>query len=597
MGETILNSGVAVRIPRRCYLTFLSNKAFWLRLLKAAKISGMRDPSLEALLAQRGAVTRIATALGISTAAVSQWKRVPDDRVAEVARALNLPTEQVRPDLGPQAATLTTIESPRREGPLLRMATRPPLRRRRRTKIIATLGPASSSPEVIERLVRAGADVFRLNFSHGSHADHAERIAIIRALEKKVDRPIGILADVQGPKLRVGKFQAGRVQLQTGQPFRLDLSPTPGDVRRVQLPHPEIIQAAGIGTTLLLDDGKLRLRVVRQRDDHLETEVVVGGPLSDRKGVNVPDVMLPIPALTEKDREDLAFLLEQGVEYVGLSFVQRPEDVAEAKRIAAGRAWIMVKLEKPQAIENLDSILAVADCVMVARGDLGVECPPEEVPLIQKRIVRNARLLGKPVVVATQMLESMIAAPAPTRAEASDVATAVFDGADCVMLSAETAAGQYPFEAVNMMDRIIARVEQDPDWRTLTDAARPQPERSSAGAIAAAARQVAHTIEAEAIATFSSTGSTTLRVARERPDCPIIGLTASEETARRMAVVWGVHPVMTPELHSMTDMVAKAIRAAAQEGFAKPGEEVVVTAGVPFGTPGTTNALRVAIVK
>lgn len=552
----------------------------------------MRDPALEALLTQRGAVTRIATALGISTAAVSQWKRVPDDRVAEVARALGVPPTTVRSDV-PEVLP----ETPRREGFPRVMATRIPLRRRRRTKIIATLGPASSSAEVIERLFRAGADVFRLNFSHGSHADHAERIAIIRALEQKVDRPIGILADVQGPKLRVGKFQGGRIQLQTGQKFRLDLSPNPGDVRRVQLPHPEIISAAGIGTTLLLDDGKLRLRVLHKREDHLETEVLVGGALSDRKGVNVPDVVLPIPALTEKDRADLAFVLEQGVEYIGLSFVQRPEDVIEAKQIAAGRAWIMVKMEKPQAVENLDAIVALADCVMVARGDLGVECPPEEVPLIQKRIVRTARAAGKPVVVATQMLESMITAPSPTRAEASDVATAVFDGADAVMLSAETAAGQFPFEAVNIMDRIIARVEGDPGWRTLTDAERPSPEKTSAGAIAAAARQVAQTIEAEVIATFTSTGSTTLRVARERPSCPILGLTASLQTSRRMAVVWGVHPLMSVEPHSMTDMVAKAIRAASQEGFAKHGDEVVVTAGVPFGTPGTTNALRVAIVK
>jgi pyruvate kinase len=477
------------------------------------------------------------------------------------------------------------------------MPPRIPLRRRRRTKVVATLGPASSTPEMIERLYRAGADVFRLNFSHGSHADHAERIAIIRALEGKVGRPIGILADVQGPKLRVGRFGGGRVQLQTGQPFRLDLSPTPGDVRRVQLPHPEIIAAARIGTSLLLDDGKLRLRVDRVREDHLETEIVVGGPLSDRKGVNVPDVALPIPALTAKDREDLAFVLEHGIEYVGLSFVQRPEDVAEARELTAGRAWLMVKMEKPQAVENLDAILALTDCVMVARGDLGVELPPEEVPLVQKRIVRAARAAGKPVVVATQMLESMIAAPAPTRAEASDVATAVFDGADAVMLSAETAAGGYPWEAVNMMDRILARVEQDNGWRALTDAARPEPEPTSAGAIAAAARQVAHTIGAEAIATFTSTGSTTLRMARERPDCPILGLTGSEASARRLAVVWGVHPVVSQEPNSMTDMVTRALRTAQTEGFAKPGDEVVVTAGVPFGVPGTTNALRVAAVR
>jgi pyruvate kinase len=472
-----------------------------------------------------------------------------------------------------------------------------PLRRRRRTKIVATLGPASSTPEVIERLYRTGADVFRLNFSHGSHEDHAARIGIIRALEKKVGRPIGILADVQGPKLRVGRFQAGRVQLQAGQSFRLDMSATPGDVRRVQLPHPEIIEAARIGTTLLLDDGKLRLRVVHKRDDHLETEILVGGALSDRKGVNVPDVALNIPALTEKDRADLDFVLPLGIEYIGLSFVQRPEDVAETQAIADGRAWVMVKLEKPQAVENLDGILALTDAVMVARGDLGVEMPPEEVPLIQKRIVRAARELGKPVVVATQMLESMISTPSPTRAEASDVATAVFDGADAVMLSAESAAGQYPFEAVNMMDRILARVEQDSGWRQLTDAARPAPQKTSAGAISTAARQVAETIDAKVIATFTATGSTTLRVARERPASPILGLTSSESTARRMAVVWGVHPMLSHEPNSMTDMVNKAVRAAASEGFAEGGDEIVVTAGVPFGTPGTTNALRVAEVK
>ncbi|RKK05907.1 pyruvate kinase [Pseudoroseomonas wenyumeiae] len=477
------------------------------------------------------------------------------------------------------------------------MPPRIPLRRRRRTKIVATLGPASSTPEVIERLYRTGADVFRLNFSHGSHEDHASRIGIIRALEKKVGRPIGILADVQGPKLRVGRFQAGRVQLQAGQSFRLDMSATPGDVRRVQLPHPEIIEAARIGTTLLLDDGKLRLRVVHKRDDHLETEILVGGALSDRKGVNVPDVALNIPALTEKDRADLDFVLPLGIEYIGLSFVQRPEDVAEAQAIADGRAWVMVKMEKPQAVENLDGIMALTDCVMVARGDLGVEMPPEEVPLIQKRIVRAARELGKPVVVATQMLESMISTPSPTRAEASDVATAVFDGADAVMLSAESAAGQYPFEAVNMMDRILSRVEQDSGWRQLTDAARPAPQKTSAGAISAAARQVAETIDAKVIATFTATGSTTLRVARERPASPILGLTSSESTARRMAVVWGVHPMLSHEPNSMTDMVNKAVRAAGSEGFAEAGDEIVVTAGVPFGTPGTTNALRVAAVK
>ncbi len=475
--------------------------------------------------------------------------------------------------------------------------THPHLRRHRRTKIIATIGPASSTPEILARLFQAGADVFRLNFSHGTHEDHAARIQAIRALEEECGRPIGILADVQGPKLRVGRFGGGRVHLQTGQEFRLDLNPTPGNSRRVELPHPEIIEAAQIGAMLLLDDGKLRLRVTHKRDDHLETEIVVGGPLSDRKGVNVPDIVLPIPALTAKDRADLAFALDHGADCIGLSFVQRPEDVEEARAIANGRAWIMTKLEKPQALDNLDAILALSDAVMVARGDLGVELPPEEVPLAQKRIVRAARALGRPVVVATQMLESMINAPAPTRAEASDVATAVFEGADAVMLSAETAAGQYPFEAVNIMDRIVARVERDPGWRATTEAERPAPEHSSADAIAAAARGVAHTIEAKAIAAFTSSGSTALRVARERPDCPVIGLTPDITTARRLAFTWGVHALITPLTHSMTETVARAARLVQQEGFAQAGEEIVVVAGVPFGKPGTTNALRVASAK
>jgi pyruvate kinase len=477
------------------------------------------------------------------------------------------------------------------------MSARVKVRRRRRTKIIATIGPSSSTAEVLSRLFLAGADVFRLNFSHGTHEDHAARIVLIRELERQFERPIGILADVQGPKLRVGRFQGGRVQLQTGQPFQLDLNATPGNVRRVNLPHPEIIEAAAIGTTLLLDDGKLRLRVVHKRAGALETEVTVAGPLSDRKGVNVPDVVLPIPALTVKDREDLAFALGHGVDFIGLSFVQRPEDVAEAKEIAAGRAWIMTKMEKPQALDNLDAIIALSDAVMVARGDLGVELPPEEVPLAQKRIVRAARQAGKPVVVATQMLESMITAPAPTRAEASDVATAVFDGADAVMLSAETAAGQYPYESVNIMDRIVARVEQDPGWRAMIEASRPAPQRSVADAIAAAARQVASTVGAATICAFTSSGSTALRAARERPEPPVLSLTSSEATARRLAVVWGVHAVVSPETHTMTETVRTATRLAQQEGFAPSGSEVVVIAGIPFGQPGTTNALRVARVK
>jgi pyruvate kinase len=477
------------------------------------------------------------------------------------------------------------------------MATRSKLRRHRQTKIVATLGPASATDEIIARLFHTGADVFRLNFSHGSHADHAARIATVRALELATGRPIGILADVQGPKLRVGRFAGGRVHLSTGQHFRLDQDPTPGNATRVELPHPEILAAATSGTTLLLDDGKLRLRVDRNRGGHLECEVVTGGPLSDRKGVNVPDILLQIPALTEKDRCDMDFALRHGVDFIGLSFVQRPEDVAEARAIADGRAWILSKIEKPQALEQLDEIIALSDAVMVARGDLGVELPPEEVPLAQKRIVRAARAAGKPVVVATQMLESMISAPAPTRAEASDVAGAVFDGADAVMLSGETAAGQYPQEAVAMMDRIVTRVEQDPGWRKTIDASRSASDGSISAAISEAASQIARSIGARAIAAFTSSGATALRVARERPSQPVLAVVTEQTVARRLALAWGVHSVHTEDARTMTEAVARAGRLARDEGFAQNGETVVVAAGIPFGQAGTTNALRVTIVK
>ena len=477
------------------------------------------------------------------------------------------------------------------------MPARARLRRHRQTKIVATLGPASNTPAMIARLFHTGADVFRLNFSHGTHADHAANIAIVRALEAETGRPIGLLADVQGPKLRVGAFTGGRIHLSTGQAFTFDQDPTPGNARRVQLPHPEILQAATSGTTLLLDDGKLRLRVERCRGGHLECQVVTGGVLSDRKGVNVPDVALGIPALTAKDRRDMDFALEQGVDFIGLSFVQRPEDVAEARAIARGRAWIVSKIEKPQALDQLDAIIALSDAVMVARGDLGVELPPEEVPLAQKRIVRAARAAGVPVIVATQMLESMIAAPAPTRAEASDVATAVFDGADAVMLSGETAAGQYPAEAVAMMDRIVARVEADPGWREIMDAGRPVADGTISAAIAASASQVARSIGARAIAAFTSSGRTALRVARERPSQPVLAMVTELPVARRLALAWGVHAVHAQDARTMTEAVTRASRLAREEGFAAAGDTVVVAAGIPFGQAGTTNSLRVATVK
>ncbi len=474
-------------------------------------------------------------------------------------------------------------------------------RRDRRTKIVATVGPGSAPAAMLERLFVAGVDIFRLNFSHGSHADHAEVITALRTLEARVGRPICILADLQGPKLRVGTFAEGAVELQEGHPFRLDLDDTPGDISRVRLPHPEIIAAAREGATLMLDDGKLVLRVTRCGLDYLDTIVLVGGRLSNRKGVNVPDVLLPIPALTEKDRLDLAFALHHQADIVALSFVQRPADVEEAREIVGNRAWILSKIEKPQALETLDEIIELSDAVMVARGDLGVELPAEDVPLVQKRIVRTSRMLGKPVIVATQMLESMISSPTPTRAEASDVATAVFDGGDAVMLSAETAVGKYPTEAVGIMDRIIRRTEQDPAWMTLLHALRPRREVNAvADAIGAAAQQVAETLEAGAIVSYSLSGKSAARIARERPNVPILGLAGTQEAARRLALVWGIHSIAVDQSNqtdTMGDAVRRAVAAAKQEGFAHRGGRIVVVAGVPFGTAGTTNTLRVATVE
>ncbi|GAA0582749.1 pyruvate kinase [Caenispirillum bisanense] len=471
------------------------------------------------------------------------------------------------------------------------------MRRYRNAKIIATLGPASSSAATIEALCRAGADVFRFNFSHGSHEDHRERYDIVRAIEKKLDRPIAILMDLQGPKLRVGTFAGGKVQLKAGQRLRLDMDPAPGNEERAPLLHPEVYSALTAGTELLLDDGKIRLRVESHGPDFAETVVLTGGPLSDKKGLNVPDVVLPISALTEKDRRDLQFGLDLGVDWVALSFVQRPEDVAEARKLVAGRAAIISKLEKPSAIDKLTEIIELSDAVMVARGDLGVESPPENVPILQKRIVQACRHVGKPVVVATQMLESMVQSPAPTRAEASDVATAIYDGADAVMLSAESAAGAYPVEAVSMMDKIIQRVEKDDTYRMIMEAGREAPENTAADAISAAARQVALTLRAAAVVTFTSSGSTTLRAARERPLVPVVCLTADRRVARRLVLAWGTHCTVTTELTSFGEMVEKACRIALDQEIAKVGERLVITAGVPFGTPGTTNILRIAWVE
>src|SRR5271170_1889350 len=475
-------------------------------------------------------------------------------------------------------------------------ARKPTMRRQRSAKIVATLGPASSSLAMLRTLFDAGVDVFRCNFSHGTHDDHRKLFTAIRRIEAETGRPIGILADLQGPKLRLGDLANGRIQLAAGAAFRLDLDNRLGDQDRAPLPHREVFRALQSGNELLLDDGKVRLKVIDCGPDFAETECLVGGALSNHKGVNVPHCVLPISAVTEKDRSDLSFALENGADWVALSFVQRPEDVAEGRKLVGNAAGLMVKLEKPSAIRRLDEIIDLADALMVARGDLGVEMPPEDVPSVQKQVIHACRLAGKPVIVATQMLESMISAPTPTRAEASDVATAVYEGADAVMLSAETAAGQYPVEAVAMMDRIARRVQEDPLYFATLDASRMPPEQTNSDAISAAACQVAETVGAAAIVSYTSSGATALRAARERLSAPILVLTASLATARRLALLCGAHCVHLADIRSFNDMVRKAVRTAYREEIAGSGQRLVITAGVPFGTPGSTNVLRIAWV-
>jgi pyruvate kinase len=472
------------------------------------------------------------------------------------------------------------------------------MRRLRNAKIVATLGPASSDRATIEALFDAGADVFRLNFSHGTHADHSQRLDLIRTVELDRGRPIGVLLDLQGPKLRVGTFEQGAVQLAEGDVFRLDLDTSrAGDARRVAMPHPEIFAALTTGSELLLDDGRVRLEVVDRGADFATTRVVVGGRLSDRKGVNVPDVVLALSAMTEKDRRDLDFGLTLGIDWIALSFVQRAEDIVEARSIIQGRAGIVAKLEKPSAIQCLDEIVAEADAIMVARGDLGVEMPAEQVPSLQKRIVRACRRAGKPVIVATQMLESMVQAPVPTRAEASDVATAIYDGADAVMLSAESASGRFPVEAVRVMNGLIARTEADPHYREAIQASHTAPRAEAADAIGVAMRHVAGLLGVAASVAYTSSGHSALRMARERPQVPILGMTPRMATARRLALVWGVHSVLCHEVADVPEMSDLASRTVRKEGFGEPGQPIVISAGMPFGTPGTTNLLRIAQVQ
>ncbi|MCQ2002784.1 pyruvate kinase [Rhizobium sp. NRK18] len=471
------------------------------------------------------------------------------------------------------------------------------MKRNRKVKILATLGPASSEEAMIEKLHQAGADVFRINMSHASHDVMRTLIGRIRSVEKRSGRPIGILADIQGPKLRVGKFADTKVELKIGQTFTLDNKDVPGDENRVFLPHPEILESVKPGQRLLIDDGKLHLRAEKCDGTSIVCTVISGTTISDRKGVSLPDTMLGVGALTSKDRADLDAVLATGeVDWVALSFIQRPEDIAEVRKIARGQVGLMSKIEKPQAIERIDEIIELSDALMVARGDLGVEMPLETVPGLQKQLIRACRRAGKPVVVATQMLESMISAPVPTRAEVSDVATAVFEGADAVMLSAESASGAYPVEAVETMAKIASKVERDPHFHGIIYAQRPQPQATGADAISLAARQIAETLNLAAIVCYTASGTTGLRASRERPEVPIIALSPIIQTARRLSICWGTHCVVTQDASDLDDMVNRACRIVASEGFGKPGDRVIISAGVPLGTPGATNMLRIAYI-
>ncbi|MEM6762276.1 MAG: pyruvate kinase [Pseudomonadota bacterium] len=471
------------------------------------------------------------------------------------------------------------------------------MKRSRRVRILATLGPASSTKEQIAALHKAGADVFRINMSHSDHGLMRELVTRIRAVELDAGCPITILADLQGPKLRVGAFADGKVELQNGATFRLDADEALGDINRVHLPHPEILRALSPGDRLLLDDGKVTLKITDATDTEAISTVIQGGPLSNRKGVSCPDTLLPVGALTGKDRSDLEAVLDADVDWVALSFIQRPEDLAEVRKVARGQAGLLSKIEKPQAIERLDEIIELSDALMVARGDLGVEMPLETVPGLQKRMIRACRRAGKPVVVATQMLESMINSPVPTRAEVSDVATAVFEGADAVMLSAESAAGDFPVEAVATMDRVAREVERDANYRSILRAQRFEPEETGADALAAAARQIAETLNVGAAVCYTTSGATALRVARERPFAEVLVLSPQRKTARRLGIVWGLHNVVCEKAEDIDDLIATAGAAFVSEGIGKSGARLILVAGIPLHTPGVTNFLQLAFAR
>lgn len=468
------------------------------------------------------------------------------------------------------------------------------IRRYRQTKIVATLGPASGEPEMMRELFKAGVDVFRLNFSHGSHEDHAKNVATARALEAEFDRPVCLMADMQGPKLRIGRFENDSIDLTEGQAFRFDMDDALGNEARVQLPHPEVLEAMEVGSEILLDDGKVRVEITGKDAGGLDAKIITGSKLSNNKGFNIPGVILPIAALTPKDKIDLEAAIGMGVDWIAQSFVQRAEDVLEAQNLIKGRAALLAKIEKPSAVEKIDEIVEVVDGIMIARGDLGVEIPPEQVPSVQKKLVRRVRHAGKPVIVATQMLESMIDNARPTRAEASDVATAVYDGADAVMLSGETAVGKYPIEAVSIMNRICESTESDKNYRRIMNADHPKTENDPSDAITVAATYTANDIKAAAILNYTTSGSTTRRTVRQRPDVPILCLTSDIETARQLVLSFGVRTFKIEEVGRFKEAVQVACRVVKENGYAQKGDKIVLTAGVPFGVSGTTNILRIA---
>jgi pyruvate kinase len=468
--------------------------------------------------------------------------------------------------------------------------------RNRSAKILATVGPASRAPDMLRLLHEVGVDAFRLNFSHGSHEDHAAVIKLIRKIEAELDTPIAIVADMQGPKLRVGEFENGQIELRYGQTVRIMEGREPGKDGLIYMPHPELMQALEAGSILKFDDGKLQVTVLSNDGKVIEANVDVPGVLSNRKGINVINTQLAMSAMTDKDRKDMAFALSQKADFIALSFVQTADDVMEARKIIGDQAGIISKIEKPSAMEELDSILMLSDGVMVARGDLGVELPLEQVPVVQRQIIRKCRALGKPVIIATHMLESMIDAPTPTRAEASDVATAIYQGADAVMLSAETAVGRHPATAVAIMDRIITSAEGDPEfWEYFKQIALPYdaPEDGISGAV----RGIAAKLGVKAVLGYTKTGSTVQRISRERPPCKVVGLTPDNRTASRLALSWGVVPIVMTDPVDFNDMLASIQDVAKDKLGLISGDVVMISAGVPFGRPGTTNTINISAIE